>query len=493
MFQENKVVGEIVPHKKRSTISFGEALGDDKDIEKLFRSLHDKPENKDPSSPEVQGHHQQKLPPPLTVPPVRSPRETSPHTTQSTNKDSIQDTHRVTYEHKNQIVNRHVNQTVNRVTHHGTGIETEIETDTYPHLRTAIQTGIHTGVHTDTITETQTGLQPATKSNTRTGSYAHIHPDLWLPFTPHQGAVLLYLIEAGGKSNRLHIVEDTCVPFGTVQRTVAILAKHGYITNIERYYNHKERGFTYAINRQKCSEFYERLRNNTGTLKTIRTNISTGIETGAHVGSDGGIQTEHYKAIPTGLHPDQAIPFSSSSREKLTTSAQSSKTEPVILSGPEMMYWREQHLQEKQVLIWCADFDVGPVEMRQQLAWARWDLVVNNKETDVKDPINWFFGVLRKTAGCYPPARGYQTPTEIRAARLREQIATEERARVELATLEAESRFQAVLAEPEGETYQRLIAELPEVMSGMKGKALVSALRERFFAGTGQVETGSHP
>ena len=478
MFQENKVVGEMVPHKKRGTISFGEALGDDKDIEKLFRSLHDKPEHNDPTSREVQRHQQH---PSLSVPPVRSSREVNPQETPGTN----QDTHRITTQNKNRIVNRNINLTVNRVTHHETGIETDIETDTYQSLPPSMQPGIQTGLHTDIDTELQTGLQPVTRSSTHTGSYAHIHPDLWLPFTPHQGAVLLYLIEAGGKSNRLHIVEDTCVPFGTVQRTVAILAKHGYINNIERYYNHKERGFTYAINRQKCSEFYDRLRNNTGTLKPTRNNIHTGIETGAYGRLDVALQTEPYKSMPSGLHTDHAVPYSSSSRETLTTSPQTSKKESVILSGPEMMYWQEQHLQEKQVLIWCADFDVGPDEMRQQLAWARWDLVMNSKEADVKDPINWFFGVLRKTAGCYPPARGYQTPTEIRAARLKEQIATEERARVELASLEVESRFQAVLSEPEGETYRRLMAELPEVMSGMKGKALVSALRERFFAGTG--------
>lgn len=482
MFQENKVVGEIVPHKKRSTISFGEALGDDKDIEKLFRSLHDKPENKDPTPPEIQEHHQQSLSTPLFVPPVRSSLEVTPQAAQSTH----QDTHRVAHQHKIRVVNRHVNQIVNRVTHHDTGIETGTGTDTYTPLHPTVQTSVQTGIHTDIDTELQTGLHTATKSSTRTGSYAHIHPDLWLPFTPHQGAVLLYLIEAGGKSNRLHIVEDTCVPFGTVQRTVAILAKHGYINNIERYYNHKERGFTYTINRQKCSVFYDRLRNNNGMLQTIRNNIHSEIETGAYDGGDISLQTEPYETMPSGLHTDREVPYSSSSsREKLTTSAQPFKKESIILSGPEMLYWKEQHLQEKQVLIWCADFDVGPDEMRQQLAWARWDLVMNNKESDVKDPINWFFGVLRKTAGCYPPARGYQTPTEIRAARLKEQIATEERARGELATLEVESRFQAVLSEPEGETYRQLLAELPEVMSGMKGKALVSALRERFFAGTG--------
>jgi hypothetical protein len=151
-----------------------------------------------------------------------------------------------------------------------------------------------------------------------------------------------------------------------------------------------------------------------------------------------------------------------------------------------MAYWLEQGLKDRQVLKWCEEFNIDQAEIRQQLAWARWDLVNNGKEAEVKkDAINWFYGVLKRSAGCYPPAKGYQSPVEIRAARLRAQIDAEVKARDELTTLEAESRFQAVLSDPSGTEYQKLLSGLPEAMSGIKGRALESILRERFLAREG--------
>jgi hypothetical protein len=151
-----------------------------------------------------------------------------------------------------------------------------------------------------------------------------------------------------------------------------------------------------------------------------------------------------------------------------------------------MAYWVELGLKDRQVLKWCEDFNIDPAEIRQQLAWARWDLVNNDKEAEVKkDAINWFFGILKRSAGCYPPAKGYQSPSEIRAARLRAQIDAEVKARDELDKLEAEVLFQAVLNNPEGAEYQNLVSELPEAMRGMKGRTLESILREKFSAREG--------
>ena len=150
-----------------------------------------------------------------------------------------------------------------------------------------------------------------------------------------------------------------------------------------------------------------------------------------------------------------------------------------------MIYWEDLGLQNRQAQKWCEQFNINPDDLRQQLAWARWDLVNNGKEAEVKDPLNWFYGVLRNTAGCYPPAKGYQSPVEIRAARLRAQIDAEARARDDLATLETEAQFQAVLGNPEGVEYLKLLSGLPDAMSGIKGRALESILRERFFAREG--------
>jgi hypothetical protein len=249
---------------------------------------------------------------------------------------------------------------------------------------------------------------------------------------------------------------------------VALLGKNGYITNIQRYYNHKQRGFTFSINQQQCAEFYNRLKGKSYIQPTIQTGIETDIQT--------GMKSKPQSKIQTGVYLSPQTPFSSS-REKETTTS--------IITGPEMIYWEEIGLRHNQAQKWCEQFNINPDDLRQQLAWARWDLVNNGKETEVKEPLNWFYVILRNTAGCYPPAKGYQSPVEIRAARLRAQIDAEVKARDELTTLEAEARFQAVLSDPGGVEYQNLLSGLPDAMIGIKGRALESILRERFLSREG--------
>ena len=130
-----------------------------------------------------------------------------------------------------------------------------------------------------------------------------------------------------------------------------------------------------------------------------------------------------------------------------------------------MAYWEELGLQNRQVLKWYEEFDIEPVELWQQLAWARWDLVNNGKEAEVnEDVIDWFYGVLKRSAGCFPPAKWYQTPIQIRAARLKAQQESDEKAMIELAKEETDARFRAVIADSEGAEYQRLLSELPDAM-----------------------------
>ncbi|MEI6209739.1 MAG: hypothetical protein WCP20_23385 [Desulfuromonadales bacterium] len=471
MFQENKVVGEK-PSKKRGQIDFGESLDEDQEITALFKSLHGKPEV----------NSQQTTDQSATLPASSNDEvDTTHHIHHNTNRNITHDTTDVTNHHKNhditsitnrnttrfttQIKNRNENQVTYQETNQQTGFQPNIQTGIDTDIQTGSDTSLHSGTETYKPSHIPSGIQPGLD----TGMYANINPELWYPFSPHQGAVLLYLIECGGRSNKLHIVKDTGVPYGTVQRTVALLGKKGYITNIQRYYNHKQRGFTFSINQQQCAEFYTRLKGKSGIQPTIYTNIETSIQTGVKVKPYSDIQTDVYSA--------QQVPFSSSRSKETTTT---------VFTGPEMAYWEEQGLHERQTQKWCEEFTIEPAELRQQLAWARWDLVNNGKEAEVKkDAISWFYGVLKRSAGCYPRPKDYQTPIQIRTRMLKEQLEEENQARAELVTLEEEGRFRAVLADPEGDEYQQLLASLPNAMRDMKGRALESVLRERFLAKAG--------
>lgn len=269
-----------------------------------------------------------------------------------------------------------------------------------------------------------------------------IDPELWYPFTEKQGKVLFYLIDAGGLANRQHISDDTGVNIATVKHTLRILVKEGYIGQIRLYVNHTQRGFSYRINPELCNEYYGRLKGwqecYPARYPVYREAKNPNIEPVY----DPDSWPDNLKTIGPAKKPVnspvtmQEKPLRGRSEPQATTD-QTSTTESIILTTPEMAYWLDLGLQDSQVRKWCADFEITPTEIRQQLAWARWDLVMNGREADIeKDAIEWFLGTLRKTAGCYPPAKGYLTPIEIRANWSREQLAAEDKAHTVLSEME---------------------------------------------------------
>ena len=281
------------------------------------------------------------------------------------------------------------------------------------------------------------------------------------------GIILIYLARYKSPHKRKFIADATGIPTNTVKDVVKTLRLAGFIT-CENYVAGNFRGFTCTISEHLYSEFIKR-----------RWKEFSGYIQGSPLHPDRhplGSPLQYPLASP--VTPS----FSSSFKDiKTTTSFEQDKVQ--ILTGPEMAYWLEQGLKDRQVMKWCEEFNIDPLEIRQQLAWSRWDLVNNGKEAEVKkDAITWFYGVLKRSAGCYPLPKDYQTPLQVRARMLKNQLEAENQARAELATLEAEARIQAVLADPGGEEYQRLLASIPEMMRDMQGKTLESVLRERFLA-----------
>ena len=274
------------------------------------------------------------------------------------------------------------------------------------------------------------------------GKVKCVDPELWYPFTEKQGKVLFYLIDAGGLANRQHISDDTGVNIATVKHTLRILVKEGYIGQIRLYVNHTQRGFSYKVNPQLCNEYYERLK---GWINysPVRYPVYRAAKNPNRelIHNPDNWPDNWPVSDPVKVPADSPVAIVgnrlSGRSEPQATVDQTLATELHILTTPEMAYWLDLGLQDSQVRTWCADFEVTPTEIRQQLAWARWDLVVNGREAEIeKDAISWFTGILRKTAGCYPPAKGYLTPIEIRANWSRAQLAAEDKARTDLSEME---------------------------------------------------------
>lgn len=302
-----------------------------------------------------------------------------------------------------------------------------------------------------------------------------VKPEMWYPFTEKQGRVLLYLIKAGGVAKREHIAEDTGVNIATVKNTLRVLARHGYISNVQVYINHFVRGFSYNLNQHMCSEFAERL---TGHP----------INYPAHypANSPGGYPAKH-PGYRSGGYPANSpgASFSSSrSLEKKLTTTLPQRDPHDYFNDPELAYWKEKGVSMRQVENWASEFSMDPGLVIQSLKFCRYDMVVLNQEEEkkIENPVNWFYRVMTRS-GLYPRPTQYKSLAEIRAEEMERIISESSEMRERLAAAERESAFQQMLANPEGEVYQRLLGQVDEFAQSMGGKVLESAMRELFWAG----------
>lgn len=334
-----------------------------------------------------------------------------------------------------------------------------------------------------------------------------------LPY--NQAAVFEFLISAGGITSMRTISGATHVGVPSVKDAVSRLVRRGFMADPVTIRSASFQGFSYVLNSRIVDLFIQAggLEQNFVSTNKPRKSISDG-ET-SH-GQISDYPTVKQSTIPPSNSQrsdrppsDGRIVHSSSleSFEELTTTTPSPTVEPstvppsdippsnirpsdnslFVLSGPVAFFWGEEEgLQEAQARKWCQDFEVEPVQMRQQLEWARYDIEVNNKRSEIlKDSISWFFGVLRKTGGCYPRPANYKSPAEIRAEAMRLEQEREQKARESLKVFEMEEAFQQILADPAGDDYQKLYAQTNEFERELGGETLERVLRDKFFSQSG--------
>lgn len=323
--------------------------------------------------------------------------------------------------------------------------------------RASIDTGTHTGTCSGMGAGIDTGLDTSSYSGIdidtldSTYIYDHIHPDTFFPFTPGQGKVLLYLIEAGGKSNRNVMATRTGVPLSSLAKTLRLLEKVGYIKRAEqKVYDHRERGFYYSTDRQMCSEFYERV---TGTHIGTQNGPHIGIHTSIGIGSVKRTHIGTVTGTQVGIHTGTQAPFSSkvlASEENLTTS----KTG--LLNDPELRFWSGEGVTEKQVANWMAEFELSEEEIVLSLRYARFDIL---ERGDVQNSANWFYKLLTRN-GFYPRPANYRSLVEIKAEALKQQQERDREARAELEANSLEVEFVKFLADPDAPLYQELLEQV---------------------------------
>lgn len=334
----------------------------------------------------------------------------------------------------------------------------------------------------------------------QTVSYQTVPLDV-LTLTYNQAAVLDYLINATGITSYRSISEATKIGIPSARDAVSRLIRRGFMAEPVTIRSATFQGFSYVLNESMTMHFisiggleqsnYRTVQYQTGqTVTTV--NSQTLRQSHGNTGHSSSLKdmelttTKSYQAVIPGdgrtvtpSHPQaQSRIDIGQSDDKRSDNGQNGE---FILTGPVGIYWEGVGLQESQAKRWCEQFEIDAAQMKQQLEWARFDLVMNDKISEVrKDPISWFFGCLRQTGGCYSRPTNYKSPAEMRAEEMEKAALELAEARNRQQAAERELSFQKILSDPQSTEYQRLFSMVNEFAKEMGGKTLETAMREAY-------------
>lgn len=301
----------------------------------------------------------------------------------------------------------------------------------------------------------------------------------------NQASILEFLIsKPNGLTNYAEINASTNITMPSARDAIARLVSRGFMAKPQTYRSATYQGMSFVLNKSLCDIFIS-----TGGLardryQTLRQTVQQS-DSQTIPPFDG--QTDISSSLPTKptTKPHQTLrPFDGNSI--IPSEVDNIRpSDAFVLNGPEMGYWLDAGLQERQTLVWCNEFDVEPDHLRMQLSWARWDLVENRKEDSVQNTINWLYGVLRRTGGCYPRPDNYLSPDERRLRDIEAETKRREEAREKIRQAEVDLEFQRILDNPEGKEYQDLLKKIPNEYSEGKGKIFETFLKKAFLENIG--------
>lgn len=216
---------------------------------------------------------------------------------------------------------------------------------------------------------------------------------------------------------------------------VSALVTKNYISDLATIRDGVFQGFSYKVDGIKCQHF---------------------IDAGGVTNPKYSISNYTVTPPPHTVCPGSDQPHTHSSRVDIQIT-----TNNVDLSEPELLYWVEQGLTEKQIKTWLTQFQMHPEDLSQSLRFARFDFVENQKKQDskgvlIESPIGYFFGVL-KNAGRYARPANYRSIIELRAEELKDQQQRDEVARNKIWDTEIETKLKKLLGDPESALYLELL------------------------------------
>jgi hypothetical protein len=198
--------------------------------------------------------------------------------------------------------------------------------------------------------------------------------------------------------------------------------------------------------------------------------------------------TDHPTDQPSDEPPDQPsdVLYSSSSSFKKTTTGE---IDTVLTNYPELGYWRQKGLTEKQINLWMKTAECSLENMIQYLCYCRFEMVDLGMEESkpVKNVFNWFFKILERT-GSYPKPKGYKSHREKQIdqeKQIVEQRAEEIRELKEIRhqkwQQQRDLEFEDIMADPECDLYKQCLGSLNEFSKKRKNtKGFEISMRAAF-------------
>jgi hypothetical protein len=285
--------------------------------------------------------------------------------------------------------------------------------------------------------------------------WIELDPFHWI--TQNQALILTYLIQNKLRIARLQdIVKSTGVSYGTVRGSIATLVREKCISKPVRHRHGVYHGIKYKINETVCNQF--EVWKYTGQLDR---------QIEGQIGKQASRQTDTL--------------YSSSSYIENTTTIES-----VISINPDLRYWHDKGLTQKQFTAWLDTAQCGPETLAQYLSWFAFDATENGIEDakQIRDVFNWFFRILEKT-GAYPKPGNYKSHTDRMLAQERELVDSKAAKLAELKQLrdqktqiEIDTAFEEMMADPECQLYRDCLKTLNKYQR--KGKAFDEAMKRAF-------------
>ncbi|MFZ4859167.1 MAG: hypothetical protein ACOYL3_22545 [Desulfuromonadaceae bacterium] len=303
----------------------------------------------------------------------------------------------------------------------------------------------------------------------------NIDPELWYPYTEKQGRILLYLIEANGRTKRAQIVQDTGINIATVKYALRMFVKEQFISQTVLDVKHTDRGFSYSLNPHKCHEYASRFFG-----KDYSINYHPANEPVRYPVNRPVVNPVVNPVVKPEVKPE--FPFSSSSSKEYSTTTEN---QDLFETDPELRYWRDRGVSMNKVISWTTpdQCDCSADKIIKSLRHGRYDFEIENMATkkNIDNPLNWFYSVLKKSKGDYSAAN-YKSYELMRLEKLEKEAKELADIRKRLAAAEREVAFERILSDTDGEKYKALYAKLDNSFAKEEGgEILIGALRDLFF------------